>query len=127
MDPIKKIIAMAKKDQQLTGVISETVEILQKVLSKVEDRKSFDNLVSFLKRMAKTIREECPLAFPVFNIITRVLSNLYCDESNEEQQIPRLIKLLSNVEENASENKDGKRKHPLFDNLHTKAHIAHIW
>jgi hypothetical protein len=99
MDPIEKIISIAKEDQKLTGVISETVRILRGTLSKVKDKKSFDNLIILLKKMARKIREECPLAFPVFNIITQILSKLCSEESDEDQQKPRLLKLLSNIEE----------------------------
>jgi translation initiation factor 2B subunit (eIF-2B alpha/beta/delta family) len=107
MDPITKIIGMAKEDPQLKGVIPETVQILQKLLSKVKDRKSFESLINLLKKMAKTIREECPMAFPVFNIITQILSNLYCQRSDQDQQVPRLMRLLSNVEEEVCQNQKG--------------------
>jgi translation initiation factor 2B subunit (eIF-2B alpha/beta/delta family) len=68
-------------------------------LSTVKDKNSFEKLITQLKKMARKIREECPLAFPVFNIITQILSKLCNEESDEDQQKPRLLKLLSNIEE----------------------------
>ena len=98
MDPIEKIICIAKENQELTPVISDTVKILRMTLSKVRDKKSFEDLINVLKTMAKRIREECPVAFPVLNIINQILSKLCSEVSDEEQQQPRMLELLSMVD-----------------------------
>ena len=78
-------------------------------ISKVKDNNSIENLKILLKRMAKKIREECPMAFPVFNIITQILSILSIKKSNEKQKKPRLLKLLSNIDQELIKNNDGKK------------------
>ena len=110
MDPIEKIISIAKEDLHLTGVISETVRILRMTISKAKNQNSLENLKNLLKKMAKKIREECPMAFPVFNIITQIQTILYSKESDEDQKKPRLLKLLSNLEEENINNNDRKKK-----------------
>ena len=100
MDPREKIIRLVKTKAEMSKIVPETIRLLRLTLQSVKTPESCDRAIQIIKKLARKIQEECPLAFPIFNMITRLLSIFNCREKDKTSNAPKLLKLLSFLEQN---------------------------
>lgn len=99
MDPREKIIRLVKTKADMSQIVPETVRLLRLTLQSVKNPESCERAIQIIKKLARKIQEECPLAFPIFNLITRLLTIFNCSEKDKTSNAPKLLKLLSFLEQ----------------------------
>jgi hypothetical protein len=108
MDPRTKLVQSIKKDAVLSGVIEETKYFITMLLKKSKDNKSQNQVAATLKKVARQIQEECPYAFPVLNLFTRILILLNTCEEDHDPNKSKLLSLLSCLDSGSTSNTDSK-------------------
>lgn len=98
MEAINPLVDRIKANASYDELIPELIEMLKFIL-KNNTRDNRDEILRPIKRIGSYIRKECPTAFPIFNILSRVISliskNVTQSSSTENLHNKKLIKLLN--------------------------------
>ena len=98
MEAINPLVDKIKANVSYDELIPELIDMLKFIL-KNNTRENREEIVRPIKKIGSYIKKECPTAFPIFNILSRVISliskNIDQGSSTENLQNKKLMKLLN--------------------------------
>lgn len=108
MEVLRPLIDMIKTNENEEKLVKEIIEILKVFLLNKNLSKDPQELIKLIKKLGKNLKNECPTAFPIFNILTRMITLIK----------KKMIKLETKSPENT---KPQLKRHSSLINIDKKA------
>lgn len=100
MEALNKLVDKIKVAPNSEAVILEIVELIRHFIKESKVQTSAE-AINWLRRIGGTIRQECPNAFPILNILNRAITVLRESNVKESQSPPqndqKLFRMMSNI------------------------------
>lgn len=109
MEVLNKLVDKIKASPNSEAVIGEIVDIIKHFIKESKSQNPND-AINWLKKIGGSIRQECPSAFPILNILNRAIALLKNPSSNDGVDLParndhKLFRMMSDIR-NPRETKD---------------------
>ena len=115
MEVLRPLIDMIKTNKNEEILVKEIIEILKVFLLNKNLSKDPEELIKLIKKIGKTLKNECPTAFPIFNILTRMIT-LIKKKEKESKEVKQDDQKNSRVKRHMSLiNLDSKKSSSLLE------------
>lgn len=119
MEFTSSIINRIKSETPYSEIIPEIIEIIKLILTK-NTIKNKDKSIKLIKDIGLDIKKECPTAFPIFNILSRVIF-LINQKNKNSAKLTRIF--TQNSEENNLESEMSIKQLEIINDLNEIEHV----